>query len=106
MGEPVRVITCSLDDLRALFREELQAAKVMTPADEYMLLADVATLVKVHPRTIRNWIKSKRFPHYYPGDGPELRFKRDEVTAWLEKRATEPHVDVTRTVDALKRARG
>lgn len=49
----------------------------MTDARELLTVDEVAERVKVHPETVRRWIKSGRLPAVRPGDGPYRVYSAD-----------------------------
>jgi excisionase family DNA binding protein len=52
--------------------------------DRLLNLEDTAALLGVQPRTVRAWVAAGKLPHYRVGW--LLKFKRDELEAWLAKR--------------------
>ena len=48
----------------------------------YLVLREVAELLKVKPRTIYAWVSDKRIP--YERKGSLLRFRLDAIVAWNE----------------------
>lgn len=50
---------------------------------EYALsVNDVAEMLGVHPRTIRNWVKAGSIP--FVKVGVQIRFSADRVREWVE----------------------
>jgi excisionase family DNA binding protein len=107
MGEPVIVTTPS--ELRALIRDavaaELRAARPAEPPSAYLDLHEVAALLEVHPRTIRNYIRREGFPVHRIGTRT-LRFSRADVETWLVERAARPGGRATATRGTLVRLHG
>jgi hypothetical protein len=55
-------------------------------AKEYSLkLEDVADLLNVEISTVRGWVKSKTPPYSHLGPGHDLRFRMDDIMAFLLK---------------------
>lgn len=53
---------------------------------EYSLkLEDVADLLNVEVSTVRCWVKSKTLPYSHIGPGLDMRFRLDDVMAFLLK---------------------
>jgi excisionase family DNA binding protein len=50
--------------------------------ERYLSQADVADYLKVSPRTIRRWSQTLGLPSHKIGD--IVRFRRDEVDAWVQ----------------------
>ena len=62
-----------------------------TVTAEYLTTAEVAALLRVRPKTIRNKVAAgifRRGEHFFrkPGLGP--RWKRDAIVRWLENEET------------------
>ena len=56
--------------------------------DAYLTIPEVAALLRVKPKTIRNKIASGVFKeglHFFRPPGLGTRFKRSAVVAWLEQ---------------------
>ena len=53
---------------------------------EYMTLKELASFLRVHPNTVRNWLL-RGLPHVRVGEG-SYRFNRDDVLAWLKTAST------------------
>jgi hypothetical protein len=59
----------------------------MDRADEYLTIAELATRLKVKPKTIKNKMAAGIFRkgmHYFSPQGLGPRFKWSAVVAWLE----------------------
>jgi excisionase family DNA binding protein len=57
--------------------------------EEYLTIAEVASLVNCSPKTIQNKMASgalRRGVHYFRPSGMGPRFKRSAVVAWIEER--------------------
>ena len=64
-------------------------------SDEYLTIGDVAALLRVSPKRIRNLMSAGVFrqgEHFYRRSGLGPRFKQSAVTAWLEGQ-DEPRED-------------
>ncbi len=58
--------------------------KTHDKAREYSLkLEDVADLLNVDVSTVRDWAKSKKLPYSHLGPGLDMRFRMDDVMAFL-----------------------
>jgi excisionase family DNA binding protein len=72
--------------LREVLREELPRALSLlqprTDEDGYLSVQKAATLVEVHPDTIRAWVKDGRLVAHRAGR--ELRIRRDQLRRFLE----------------------
>ena len=67
---------------------ELQALvdRNMIPARGFLNLTQAALYLGMSPGTLREWIRTKRLPHYKPGK--ELFFKRAELDQWMDRHRT------------------
>lgn len=78
------VVVLTPEQLRELVREavrdELASAKPSTSA--YLTASDVAKILGCHPKTVCIWTRTRGLPAIRRGR--DLRFKRDDVTAWME----------------------
>lgn len=55
--------------------------------EEYLTIAEVAALLKVSPKRVRNLMSAGVFrqgEHFYRRSGLGPRFKHSVITAWLE----------------------
>ncbi len=52
---------------------------------EYLTLAEVSKLLKVHPNTLRNWDKSGQLKAVRIGVRKIRRYKKDDVLKFVEK---------------------
>jgi excisionase family DNA binding protein len=51
---------------------------------EYAIkLEDVADLLDVEINTVRDWVKSKKLPYSHSGSGLDMRFRMDDVMAFI-----------------------
>jgi len=77
----------------------------MTVMNDYLRIEEVAALLKVKPKTIRNKIALGVFTegvHYFKRKGLGTRFKRDAVVQWMENGTDDqPHGS-----DGIPMARG
>lgn len=55
----------------------------MTPL---LTAREVAKLLGVHPNTIKHMVRRKEIAHYRLGTRGDLRFRVEDVEAWLEGR--------------------
>lgn len=102
MAEAVRVITCTPEELRQLVREAVRAelGNANGAADKLLTAAEVGAIVGVTARSVQNWAR-QGMPHVKAG--ADMRFERAKVIAWMEQRAVQPSVDVTKAVQQLNR---
>jgi len=57
-------------------------------ADEYMTAEEAAAYIKVHPDTLRRWVRLGVFPRIpLPGKGKDFRFSKELIDDWARKRA-------------------
>jgi excisionase family DNA binding protein len=108
MGESARkddmLVTLTVEQLRSLIREEVRGELGNTNASStYMTVDQVAELLQVNARTVRNWVRSEGLPAMRVG--AEYRFRRENVVTWLEDRATKPGAHTTKHVKRLQRAK-
>ena len=57
--------------------------------EEYLTISEVAALLKVKPKTVKNKMASgifKKGLHYFSPKGLRPRFKWSAVVAWLEEK--------------------
>lgn len=50
----------------------------------FITVQDVANILNVKKSTIYSWVNAGLIPHYRLCGGP-LRFKREEIVAWVEQ---------------------
>lgn len=75
-------VTLTVDELRALVREEVRKAVPSGPAAaEILTTAQVALLLDVHAKVVGRYIKEHGLPVHRVGG--EYRFLRAEVMAWV-----------------------
>jgi len=53
---------------------------------EWMTVEDVATWLKVHPQSVRRWIKAGDLPAAKLGDKAGYRISRDDLAAFMKSR--------------------
>jgi len=46
-------------------------------------LEEVANLLKVEVKTVKDWAKSNRLPYTHTGPGPDMQFRMDDVMAFI-----------------------
>lgn len=51
----------------------------------YITIKQASELLKVHPNTIRNWIKTGILKHYQVGRGYKVLVKTEDIDEILEK---------------------
>jgi hypothetical protein len=106
----VVVLTCSLDELRALVRAEVDAAlaeRAAAPSTAPLRdKGELARALDVSPATITR-LTGEGMPHVFVGASP--RYALDEVCAWLAARgrqgtiAKQPRRDTIAGVTLLSR---
>ncbi len=65
--------------------------------DEYLTIAEIATRLKLSPKTIRNKMASgvfKKGLHYFSPRGMRPRFKWCAIQAWLEGEETATEIGI------------
>ena len=86
----VVVLTCSLDELRALVRAEIDAAlaeRAAAPSAAPLRdKGELARALAVSPATITR-LTGEGMPHVFVGASP--RYSLDEVRAWLAERGRQ-----------------
>jgi excisionase family DNA binding protein len=85
MTDPLNLIVTTKSDLRDIIRDAVADAlrHRKTPAPELMSAEELGKRIRVHPRTIRNWVLHG-CPHLRAGR--KLRFREPDVLHWLEER--------------------
>jgi excisionase family DNA binding protein len=78
----------TVDQLDHRIRKAVEAALAARPdTDEILTTAEMAAVLKIHPKTLARRVRLDRLPAHRTGDGAgEYRFKRTEVEAWLAAR--------------------
>jgi excisionase family DNA binding protein len=77
----------------------------MTSTNDWITLQEAATLLGVHPATVRNWSDKGRLPVYRTGGG-HRRYKRSEVELWAESAREEARSSPRNTLQmALRQIR-
>lgn len=55
---------------------------------EYLTSAEAAAYIKVHIKTLQEWVRLGVFPHIpLPGAGKDYRFSKTLIDEWARKRA-------------------
>jgi excisionase family DNA binding protein len=87
MSESLDLIVTTKSDLREIIRDALADAlsDQKTPVAELMSAEEVGKRIRVHARTVRNWVLDG-CPHVRAGR--KLRFREPDVLRWLEERET------------------
>ena len=52
---------------------------------EYLTLAEVSKLLKIHPNTLRNWDRSGQLKAVRIGVRKIRRYKKDDILRFIEK---------------------
>lgn len=81
-------VTLTVEELRALIRDELRRAlaqgEAKSEGDAIMTREEVAELLRVHPRVVTHYVQRRGLP------GAKIirqwRFRRSEVLAWQEQK--------------------
>ena len=81
IGMSQMVVQLTVDELRALIREERVQDAALPSGPDVMTRADVAKLMQVHANVIGRYIRELGFPAHKIGG--EWRFLRSEVLAWI-----------------------
>ncbi len=61
-----------------------EVRQMQSPGSEWMTYEEVAEYLSVAVGTVRNWVSARKIP--VSKRGGMVRFKRDEIDAWLEKK--------------------
>jgi excisionase family DNA binding protein len=87
MTDRFDLIVTTKADLREIIRDALTDALSdrETPAPELMSAPELGKRIRVHARTVRNWVLDG-CPHVRAGR--KLRFREPDVLRWLEERET------------------
>ena len=87
MTDRFDLIVTTRADLREIIRDALTDALSdrETPAPELMSAPELGKRIRVHARTVRNWVLDG-CPHVRAGR--KLRFREPDVLRWLEERET------------------
>lgn len=106
-GESSGLIVMTEDQLITAMRKAFPhlAAGNTQQVSEYLTEEQVAEMLDVKPRTVRNYVTTQGLPAKDLGKGRGKRYKRAEVEAWLDARASTPGAHVDRHVTRLKGAK-
>ena len=87
MSDSVDLIVTTRSALREIIRDALADALrgQEKPAPELMSAEEIGKRVRVHARTVRNWVLHG-CPHVRAGR--KLRFREPDVLQWLEERGS------------------
>ena len=87
MSDSVDLIVTTRSALREIIRDALADALrgQEKPAPELMSAEEIGKRVRVHARTVRNWVLHG-CPHVRAGR--KLRFREPDVMQWLEERGS------------------
>ncbi|MFZ1865504.1 MAG: helix-turn-helix domain-containing protein [Polyangiales bacterium] len=87
MSDSVNLIVTTKADLREIIRDALADAlsDQKTPVAELMSAEELGKRIRVHARTVRNWVLHG-CPHVRAGR--KLRFREPDVLQWLEERGS------------------
>jgi excisionase family DNA binding protein len=94
------LVTLTVEQLRAIVREEVAAAR---PA-EFVDSAEVARLLRVETSTVPTLVKRDGLPHHRIGR--QYRFRVPEVVAWAEERAQRPGAHARKHMGVVRSIRG
>lgn len=96
------LVTMTQDDLRKMIAGVVRdVLGKSVDAPDYLTIYQVAELMQVHDRTVRNWVTRDGLPALRAGG--EYRFRRESVIAWLEARATKPGTHISKHTERAKR---
>ena len=62
----------------------------MSTAEEYLTIREVAALLKVSPKRVRNLMASRTFregEHFFRPKGLGARFKKSALLSWIESKS-------------------
>ncbi len=103
------VVVIAPDALRAMIREEVEAALKKTSgapaAQEYLKIDDVARVLQVTPTTVRAYVKGQGLPATRIGTST-LRFERAALETWIRDRATKSGGHTGDAAAAIERLHG
>ena len=87
--ERVLVIVASADELRAIVRSEIEAARSPTiQHTDWMTAAQVGALLNYRPAHVAELVRRRGLPSHQPtGRGGRHMFRRADVEAWAAQRA-------------------
>ncbi len=105
MGDAVLLISREqLKELvREAVREEIGAPRVAEER-EVLTREQAAELLQIHPDILVRYVRNESLPAQKIG--PEWRFMRSELLAWLEARAVKPGAHTERSGKKLRMAKG
>lgn len=100
-----RLVLVDRGELAAIVREAVRAELAAAPAaaSEYLDATTLAEMLGVARSTVPQLVKREGLPAVRLGRA--YRFRRAEVVAWLEARASRSGTHVTRHVSSLARLR-
>ena len=64
--------------------QELRQALNLQPKNEFLTVTDVVDLTGLSKHTIYQYTKHQRIPYFKVGN--LLRFRRDEINAWMDEK--------------------
>lgn len=88
MTDPVRIITISADELEQRIEAAVRRVIGVAAPVEWLDQGEVAVLLGVARSSVPTLCQRDALPH--TRIGRVYRFKKADVVAWLEQRATEP----------------
>lgn len=107
MSAPKPVVMLTVDELHALVREAVRAelgAVAQAEEREVLTREQAAELLQVHPTVLVRYVKRDGLPALKVG--PEWRFRRSELLAWLEARAVRPGAPLARAARQIRSVKG
>lgn len=91
MNAAVKIVSLSADELEAMLARAAEAGakrvleERVEPPSEWLDMHGVAKLLGIQPRSVAKYVKRSGLPAHRVGIRL-LRYRRDEVMAWYEKR--------------------
>lgn len=91
-------IEAELTEIKSMLRQILGAkAEQPEPKEEIINARDVAKLLGIDIATVYAKCAKNSIPHFKMGK--QYKFRLSEFNAWLEKRGSEPHIDIDQYVN-------
>lgn len=91
LEKQLRIFVATVDELRAIVREEIAAARATNVAkhepNDWFTASEVAALVGYRRSYVAELVRRHGLPAHQPnGRGGRLMFRRDEVETWVAQR--------------------